>query len=165
MSGILKIEITESEEKLRQLLKQVKKPSIKEKVQVLYWIKTSQAETVNHLSTLVSRHRTTVSRWLREYRINGIDGLIKIGKSSGRKSRLDPEIIGQIKRELEDPEGFQSYSEIVRWLNLVHNLEVSYTVVYKLVHYKLKAKLKIPRPVHIKQSHGAVETFKKNCQN
>ncbi len=38
---------------------------------------------------------------------------------------------------------------------------MSYTGVHQLVRYKLKAKLKVPRPVHIKQEVGIVEDFKK----
>ena len=161
MPGKLKIKIKESEKQLVQLLRQEKESLAKERIQILYWLKTGQAETVNNLATLIGRHRTTVSRWLRDYRLNGIDNLVKIGKSSGRKNKLEGEIIYQIERELKEPEGFKSYSEIVRWLNAVHDQEVSYTVVYKLVHYKLKAKLKVPRPVHIKQQKGAVESLKK----
>lgn len=165
MSGKLKIEIRESEKQLLKLLRQEKEPLVKERIQILYWLKTRQVETVNHLGTLIGRHRTTVSRWLGEYRDSGIDGLVKVGKSSGRNKAIAKKIISQIETELKDPEGFQSYSEIVRWLNVVHNLEVSYTVVYKLVRYQLKAKLKVPRPTHIKQEKGAVESLKKNYQN
>ena len=39
---------------------------------------------------------------------------------------------------------------------------MSYTGVHQLVRYKLKAKLKVPRPVHVKQEAGIVENFKKN---
>lgn len=165
MSGKLKIEIKESEKQLLKLLRGEKEALAKERIQILYWLKTRQAETVNHLATLSGRHRTTVSRWLGEYRANGIDGLAKVGKSSGRNRAIANKIISKIETELKDPEGFQSYSEIVRWLNVVHNLEVSYTVVYKLVRYQLKAKLKVPRPTDIKQEKGAVESFKKNYQN
>ncbi len=38
---------------------------------------------------------------------------------------------------------------------------MSYTGVHQLVRYRLKAKLKVPRPVHIKQKEGAAENFKK----
>ncbi|MGL5795048.1 MAG: helix-turn-helix domain-containing protein [Waterburya sp.] len=109
MSGILKIKIAESEEQLHQLLRQVKKPQEKERIQVLYWVKTKQAETVNHLSTLIGRHRTTVSRWLSDYRANGIESLIKVGQSPGRPAAIAPEIMKRIEQELKDPEGFQSY--------------------------------------------------------
>ena len=36
------------------------------------------------------------------------------------------------------------------WLKAVEGIGMSYSRVHHLVHYKLKAKLKVPRPVHIK---------------
>ncbi len=68
----------------------------------------------------------------------------------------------RLKQELQDEQGFSSYKEIQTWLRVVHDIEMSYTGVHQLVHYRLKAKLKVPRPVHIKQEKGAVEDFKKN---
>jgi hypothetical protein len=41
------------------------------------------------------------------------------------------------------------------------DLDIDYTVADKLVRYRLKAKLKVPRPVHTKQKEGVVEEFKK----
>lgn len=165
MSGVLKIEVRESSSELKELLRRQKNQVAKERIQVLYWIKTKQAESVNHLAVLIGRHRTTVSRWLGQYRCHGLAALINIPKSSGRASAIASSMVKRIQEELKDPEGFQSYGEIQRWLEAVHDVKVSYTVVYKLVRYRLKAKLKVPRPVHIKQEKGAVESFKKNCQN
>lgn len=64
MSGVLKIQIKESEKDLRELLKQQKEAKKRERLQMLYWLKTRQAETVDHLAVLLGYHRTTVSRWL-----------------------------------------------------------------------------------------------------
>ena len=86
MSGKLKIEIKESKKQLVQLLRQEKESLARERIQILYWLKTGQAETVNNLATLVGRHRTTVSRWLRDYRSNGMDSL------TGLKQKLSPNI-------------------------------------------------------------------------
>jgi hypothetical protein len=44
------------------------------------------------------------------------------------------------------------------------DLDIDYTVADKLVRYRLKAKLKVPRPVHTKQKEGVVEEFKKNSR-
>jgi len=93
----------------------------------LYLLKTRQAETVGHLSSLTGRHRVTISRWLSQYRQGGLDNLLEIGKSSGRNS-LIPELINQkLKQELEDPERFDSYKEIQQWLRSVYGLEVNAT--------------------------------------
>lgn len=64
MSGVLKIEIVESEVTLKKLLTQQKSAKMQERVQLLYWLKTNQANSVGHLAALVGRHPTTVSRWL-----------------------------------------------------------------------------------------------------
>ncbi|NMG19639.1 hypothetical protein DP116_09250 [Brasilonema bromeliae SPC951] len=41
-------------------------------------------------------------------------------------------------------------------------IEASYKVVHEVVRYKLKAKLKAPRPRSVKQNKGVEEDFKKN---
>ncbi|MGV2830996.1 hypothetical protein [Myxosarcina sp. GI1(2024)] len=64
MSGVLKIEITESEESLKKLLINQTIGKKRERIQILYWLKTHQAETVGHLATLTGRHRVTISRCL-----------------------------------------------------------------------------------------------------
>ena len=62
---------------------------------------------------------------------------------------------------LQIKQGFSSYKEVQTWLRVVHDVEMSYTGVHHLVRYRLKAKLKVPRPVHIRQQEGIVEDFKK----
>ena len=60
------------------------------------------------------------------------------------------------------PEGFNSYTEIQTWLKAVEGIEASYKVVHDTVRYRMKAKLKVPRPVGIKYCKEAEEEFKKN---
>ncbi len=91
--------------------------------------------------------------------------LLEIGKSPGRTPLIPEEVKERLQEELKDPEGFDSYKEIQQWLRSAHDVEVSYHTVHKTVRYKLKSKLKVPRPVNIKQEKEAVENFKKNCQN
>lgn len=162
MSGVLKIEIVESEETLFKLLSQQKTAKTQQRVQVLYWLKTKQANSVGHLAAMLGRHSTTVSRWLSKYRQGGIKALLTIQSSPGRTPSIPPDILPRLKKELSDPEGFSSYGEIQTWLETVHNLNVSYKVVHDTVRYRLKAKLKVPRPVNIKQKAGAIDNFKKN---
>ena len=165
MSRILKIKISETTDELKELLKSIRAQKVKERIQVLYWLKSEQVKTEKAIANLIGKHRTTVSRWLRSYRTGGINTLLIKGKSTGRSRKLNSEIEESLKQELKDPEGFSSYKEIQTWLQVVHDVEMSYTGVHQLVRYRLKAKLKVPRPVHIKQEPGAVEDFKKNSGN
>ena len=40
MSGVVKIEITESAETLKEILKNARTPQEKERIQTIYWLKT-----------------------------------------------------------------------------------------------------------------------------
>lgn len=161
MSGVLKIEIVESVETLKSLLKQEKNPQKRARIQALYWIKTNLVESIGHLSSLSGKHRTTVSRWLSSYRKGGLLQLLDLYKSSGRKAVIPPEIQQVLINELQEKEGFSSYKEIQMWLYTVHNLEVSYKVVHDTVRYRLKAKLKVPRRSNVKKDAEAEAEFKK----
>ena len=58
--------------------------------------------------------------------------------------------------------GFSSYKEVQKWLKAIEGIDLSYSTVHYIVRYRLKGKLKVPRPVHIRQKLLAVEEFKKN---
>ena len=161
MSGVIKINITESKSELKKLLNKQKTPKKQQRIQVLYLLKTNQAESIGHLASLIGRHKVTISRWLTLYRQGGLERLLEIGKSSGRTSLISEDIKQKLREELQEPEGFDSYKEIQLWLKSIYNIEASYYTVHKIVRYKLKSKLKIPRPVNIKQEKNAVEGFKK----
>lgn len=155
MSGVLKLEISESVETLQQLLSQQKTAKKQQRVQVLYWVKTKQAETVEHLATLVGRHRTTVSRWLREYRTGGLVELLNIQTSPGRTRKIPPSVEAKLREELKDPQGFSSYKEIQVWLKAMCDLDVGYTVAHKLVRYRLKALVKSTKTRSYKTKRGS----------
>jgi putative transposase len=75
---------------------------------------------------------------------------------------MNPETIERLSKELQDPEGFSSYKEVHQWLTSCCEVKVAYRTVHQWVRYRLKGKLKVPRPVSEKQKKGAVEEFKKN---
>lgn len=88
MAGVLKLEIIESAEQLKQLLHQHHHPQPKAKLQVLWWLKSGQADSVKQLSQLSGRHRTTISEWLSGYRKSGLGALLKVHTSPGRPLQL-----------------------------------------------------------------------------
>ena len=165
MSGRVKIEISESAETLKTLLKKAKNPQEKEKIQTLYWLKTKTVTTVKQIAIMLGRNRVTVQKWLRKYRTGGLDLFLEPKINLGGRPRAIPgSVIDKLKEELQKPEGFQSYGEIQQWLATCFDLNVPYRTVHGLVRYKLKSKLKVPRPQHIKQNSELRENFKKNCQ-
>ena len=146
MPGIYKLEIQESVEDLKKLMHQQQKTQAKERIQVLYLLKTQQAQTVTQAADLIGRHRVTVQAWLSLYRGGGINAMLAIKPRPGRKASIPTWAVEALAKKLqEEPEGFQSYQHIQQWLAQSLGVQASYFVVYQLVCYKLKAKLKVPR--------------------
>ena len=163
MSGVVKIEISESAETLKELLKNAHTPQEKEKLQTIYWLKTKTVETVKQIAIMLGRNRVTIQTWLRKYRTGGLNLLLEPKKNlGGRPNSIPSDVVEKLKEELKNPEGFESYGEIQLWLKTCFDIDVAYRTVHQLVRYKLKAKLKVSRPVHIKQNQEAKENFKKN---
>lgn len=161
MVGVLKIEVVESVDNLREKLQKVSDPVQRSKIQILWWLKTNKVKSVAELSAWSGYHRTSISRWLSCYRREGLSGMLVIKRSSGRPSVMPEEVKDKLVSKLNTEEGFSSYKEIQAWLAKECDLNLAYKTVHKIVRYDLKAKLKRPRPVSVKQEKGAVETFKK----
>jgi hypothetical protein len=79
------------------------------------------------------------------------------GKKTGRTRKIPAEVEEKLQQELKEAEGFSSYKEVQIWLKAVQGIEMSYTRVHQIVRYRLKGKLKVPRPVHLKQEAGVIE--------
>lgn len=109
----------------------------------------------------LGRNPATITRWLQEYRQKGISALLAIKQSPGRPREIDDEMLTQLQARLAQPEGFKSYGEIKQWIQTALGKTVKYKTVHKTVRYRLKAKLKVPRPQSIKQHLQGATVFKK----
>lgn len=161
MSRVVKIEITEGAESLKKLLVQQKDKRSYQRVQALYLLKIQQVETVEHLAIIIGRSRSTVQRWLSQYRSGGLAKMLEVRSSPGKEPLIPQWAVERLKVKLSDPEGFTSYKEVKIWLEALLDVKVKYDVVHHLLHDKLKANLKVPRPVSVKQGEGAIDAFKK----
>ncbi len=95
----------------------------KGRVQALYWLKIGVVETTEHIAVLLACHRTTVSRWLTIYREEGLEKLLEQKKSPGRPRLIPEEALESLKKELSEPEWFNSYGEIKLWLKIFWELD------------------------------------------
>ena len=160
MSGVPKIEIAESVETLKSLMKKQKTALNHAKVQSLYLLKINVAETVRYLAVIMGRSESTMHYWLQLYKTGGMTKLLEEPPQTGRPKKLEIETVAKIQQELSDPEGFNSYTEIKLWLLICQDLEISYPTVHRIVRYELRGKLKAPRPTHEKQQPGIIAAFK-----
>jgi transposase len=163
MARTLKIEIEESEEYLEKSLRHARSAKQKERLQILWWLKSGQVTQHQELAQRLGRDGSTITRWLAKYRTGGLSGLLAEKTAPGRAWEIDGEMLRQLKGRLAQPEGFKSYGEIQQWLEQQFGKGVNYKTVYKTVRYRLNAKLKVPRPQSCKPDPLAVEQFKKTC--
>lgn len=161
MTGVYHLDILETESKLKQLLRKEKLGSRKERIQLLYLLKSQQAQTVIQAAELLGRHRVTLQNWLAKYREGGLENLLGRASSSGRPRKIPTWAEKALANRLEEPVGFESYSAICQWLETNLGITAKYKTVHSLVYYKLKASPKIARPQSLEQSTERLKAFKK----
>jgi len=164
MAGVYKVEIKESAEELKQLLGAQRTAVGKERVQLLYLLKTAQAPTIQAAAQLLGRHRTTLQEWLSRYRQGGMELLLETKVPSGRKRSIPTWAEAALAKRLQEAEGFESYGAIQVWLERELGVVACYKTVHKLVHYRLASSPKVPRPVSIEQSTEQLEAYKKTSR-
>jgi putative transposase len=141
MSGVVRIEIVETPEELKDLMRQEKDAVRQEKLLVLYWLKTQMVDSVLSAAVRLGKHRTTIQRWLSSYRSGGIEELLFQKKRLGRPRIMNPATVEKLSQELQEPEGFSSYKEVHQWLTSCCKVKVAYRTVHQWARYRLKSKL------------------------
>jgi putative transposase len=110
-------------------------------------------------------HRVTVQRWLKQYSAGGLSSLLKIRQSTGRPRVIPTAVISGISKKIsEESCEFKSYKEIVTWVEDNYQLSVKYQTLHKQVHYRMKAKLKVPRRCSNKKDASAAIELKKKTK-
>ena len=164
MSRPLNIFILETVDELKQLMNAQQKAKLKERIQTLYLLQNKRAKTLQDLADFLGRSRSTIESWLTLYRKKGLLGLLAWNYHGGQPLAIPEPVLTELREKLSQPQGFKSYGEIQQWLRAEYGLEIHYKTVHKTVHYKLKAKLKVARPTHLKRDDTAVVEFKKNSR-
>ncbi len=131
---------------------------------MLYLLKSKQVFSRQELAQLIGRDNATITRWLRKYKDEGLVSLLEVKQAPGKIPLVRGTHLERLKQRLQEPIGFHSYGEVQEWLAQELGINLAYKTVYQLVHYQLKAKLKVPRPQSIKQEAESQPHFKKNYQ-
>lgn len=162
MAGKLKVSISESVEELEQHLQQASTASGKERLQMLYWLKSGLVHRRNQLAKLLHRNERTVYEWLCKYKQGGISNLLEVKTAPGKASTIPATALEQLQQKLQEPKGFESYGQVQQWFAQNWGVEVSYPTAHRVVRYQLQLKLKVPRPHSTQADTLAQEEFKKN---
>jgi transposase len=143
--------INETPEELKRLLNAEREAQKRHRLQALYLLQTQQARTRRQVAQLLGVNRDTVGRWLAAYTRGGIPQMLTIAKAPGKPPLLSEAIQQALRDRVAQPQGFASYKAIWHWLQQEYGVPLAYKTVHRFVRYTLRAKLKVPRPSHIKK--------------
>lgn len=161
MAGVYKLEIHQSEDELKQMLGQQKTASDKERIQLLYLLKSGQVKRVQDAAPIMGRNRVTLQKWLSRYRAGGLAQLLEKKARPGRPRVIPSWAEEALQKRLQERQGFDRYQEICDWLEIHLGISAKYKTVHQLVHYRLHASPKVPPPVSVEQSSERIEAYKK----
>ena len=117
MSGVYQLEILETVEELKELLVQQKTASNHHTLQVLYLLKTGHSPTISHAASILGRNRVRLDKWIRHYVNGAIEELLEQKRSTRRPTVIPEWAEKALVKRLNEPEGFNTYQEIVAWLS------------------------------------------------
>jgi transposase len=118
-------------------------------------LKSEPSQSITHIAELLGVHRITVQRWLKQYNEGGLSSLLKLRRSTRRPRVIPSEVIvGILTKISEESCEFKSYKKIVAWVENNYQVSVKYQTLHKQLHYRMKAKLKVPRRLSNKKEPG-----------
>ncbi len=145
-------EITESVETLKELLRQCQKKHETQRLTALYLLKSGQAKNRIQVAERLGVTRISVGQWLHAYETGGLEKLLDRGYAPGRVPILTAAQQNRLRSELQQPEGFHSYVQIQAYIAETFGIQMNYKTVYAMVRDRWGAKLKVPRPRHVKKT-------------
>jgi len=104
--------------------------------------------------------RDAVSRWVRRYNKEGLEGL-KSKKPTGRKEKWNDDLFKELFEELNKNRGFWTIKKMQKFIKEKHNIKIPEESLRRKIH-KAKYSWKTSRPNPYKGDKQKQEEFKKN---
>ena len=116
------------------------------------------------LAKITGINPNSINKWRRQYNNEGIDCLLKHGRTGGFKtSVITPEEHVLLEKKLNDPKnGIRGYVELLQWVKKELCKELKYITLLKYVERHFGTKIKVARKSHVKKDILEVEAFKKS---
>lgn len=93
MARSLQLEIVESTEYLEKSLRQARTGSHKERLQMLWWLKSGQVSQHQELVQRLGRNPSTITRWLQNDRRGGLVALLETKRAPGKAAQIQGEAL------------------------------------------------------------------------
>jgi len=151
--------IVESEmrQEIESRFRRTKDVRERERLEVLRLACTGQY-TLAEMADETGRARSVVATWLTKFKREGLDAMLARAKPGASASPLHD---GQIQADLQTEiaaGNFRTAKQLMGWLQKKHGVQLTLWGAYYWLR-KCRAKLKVPRPVHLKKKPMAAENF------
>lgn len=138
---------------------------IKKRMRLLIELKKngSAGQSKRALETKLGINHNSITKWRKTYEEEGIEGLLKDGRTGGFKpSVVTKEEHRRLKALLYDQNnGIVGYTELLNWVQRELHKDMKYITLVKYVQRHFGTKIKTARKSHVKKDKQAVEAFKK----
>lgn len=150
--------ITENAEDLRQQLRQAKTSRKRDRLRILYLLKTGKARTIVSASEQIGMTVIHVHRLFKRYQAGGLSAMIE-SRYGGNRQKLS---VAQKQQLIErSASGFSSQQEAQSYIAQEFNQQYTQSGISRLFA-SLKIKLKTARPSNKGKDKIAGELFKKS---
>jgi transposase len=144
--------IKESAEELKDLLAQEHSARRRNRLHLLFLIRSGQVKSREEAADRLVVHRNSVWGWLEAYKTGGLEQLLRIGKTGPKPEQksLSAPVYEALQEQIQG-DGFTGFTGAREWLKRKFGVDLPYSTVHKLIRYRLGAKLKRARPRHQKK--------------
>jgi transposase len=146
--------IVESLDDLENRFRRCRDDYQKPRLHLLVLFKRGEVRRRGDAAARLGYHRHTIGRWLHDYSQKGLEGLLYESPKGAPKGlrKLPEQALDRLAELLQDEQGLTSYKQAQQWLEAEYGQPIAYSTVHEWVRYRLKAKLKCPRPSHPKKT-------------
>ena len=118
-------------------------------------------QNLEQIAAAVGRARSTIQEWFGRFRKGGVKLLLGDGRAQnpGAKGLLTAEARAQLAAGLGKAT-WRTAPQIAQWLAKEHGITAALPTIYKWLG-KAGARLRVPRPSHLKKDPAAAEAFKR----
>jgi len=166
MGKYAELEVKETTEDLKIKRRQTKSHRLKLRLQCLILIKEKKFRTRVNLAEHLGVGIASMNRWVKTYKEEGLEEMLKISSGGNRKSIIDAEIHEGLKNKVNDSENpLMGYYDAVNWVRETYGQQIKYTTLRSHLKRHFKTKLKSPRKSHYKKDEQATEAFLKTARD
>lgn len=143
--------------------------NVKGKLRLLAAIQRKKGKTLDEISVLLQKPKTTIHDWLKRLEKSGIEKLYD-KKQSGRPKQLNKKQLSDLKNHLSESPQKQDLPFVIWTTKLVaYFIKIKYAIEYSVwqirrIVKKLGFTFQKPRPEHYKANKKLQEDFKKNSK-